>query len=699
MSTDHKRGTTRRLFLQVTPLAIVSTAMPLAFRPSGNAALRVAVDPSVDEHVPSVTGAWAPFRPKENSRFLVVVDPHAYATRNRQFAWELEWRPDAAVLPRTGFELRSMSLNTFYNWTYHVIKVDGGTVTYRRPVGMNHDRLFEIFTAGIADVRSGGGIPVARFSLPYGLLEGEPLRIHIRATPPFESTEFDALTLWAAQPDSPLDVFRGKKASSNFAAMPRAEAILRAEAGPVEMLSVYSHPMPNALGVVRTVLAPRDHYGNAATFDGRLSVTLEWEGKKWKEDLSSSKILKLPAPQGTARLRVLVPVKGLSIDEDITNGSRIGDDIAVTGNPVWTKSPTGLTAAFGEFHWHTEISIDGTGSTENGLLYARDELNMNFATSSDHTPPAERWLFNVAAHDRFNQEDEFVTFYGWEHSTSVGHENYYFLNPNHPVAPTGKAFQTGEIGPKLDELGPVLEKYATDADPFIAIPHHTNAVAETRRRSDDTPFWLPYPWNKPATYHKNVEIFQQRGNQERNEFPSDAWRGWYCNHSSVQDALDHGYQLGFTGGSDNHECLPGRCFQEEGFGRIPTSSVSLTGLWVERLRREDVFRGLQQRHSWAVWDTRALVAFSVNRVWSGDTATIKRGERLMAYIKISAEDGLRTIEIVSSRRVIWSGSSETLDLELEAPLGNAKDSTHFYLRAMQHNGGIIYASPVFLKVV
>jgi hypothetical protein len=32
------------------------------------------------------------------------------------------------------------------------------------------------------------------------------------------------------------------------------------------------------------------------------------------------------------------------------------------------------------------------------------------------------------------------------------------------------------------------------------------------------------------------------------------------------------------------------------------------------------------------------------------------------------------------------------------PLGEAARSTHFYLRALQRDGGIVYASPVFVDV-
>jgi hypothetical protein len=66
---------------------------------------------------------------------------------------------------------------------------------------------------------------------------------------------------------------------------------------------------------------------------------------------------------------------------------------------------------------------------------------------------------------------------------------------------------------------------------------------------------------------------------------------------------------------------------------------------------------------------------------------------------LSAEDSIQTLEIVSEGRVVWDAGFSEWDVEFDAPLGDAKTSTHFYLRALQRNGGIIYASPVFVEVV
>jgi hypothetical protein len=213
------------------------------------------------------------------------------------------------------------------------------------------------------------------------------------------------------------------------------------------------------------------------------------------------------------------------------------------------------------------------------------------------------------------------------------------------------------------------------------------------------PYWFPYRWTRPAPYHRNVELFQTRGNQERDQYPDDGWRGWHRNGASAQHALALGYKLGFTGGTDNHTCRPGRAFAgEEAFGRMPPNSVALTGLWTERVDRAKVFDALYSRHTWAVWDTRAIVYFTVAGAEAGEEIKVKRGATIEARIRISGEDEMQSIEIVSESHTVWQGSSRELDLDITVPLGKAGKGTYFYLRARQRNGGLIYASPVFVSL-
>jgi hypothetical protein len=632
--------------------------------------------------------AWEPAALVQNSTLKAVVAPPAAATLNAEYTWVLEWKPDRYIYPGTQIELRNPSFSPYYFWKFTRMEMEGGAadITFRCRAKQTSSELFPQWGKWI----------IMRARLQYGLRENESLRIRLTAVPPFAANFPNTVTLWYSEPD------RGNQPEAKereFTKDPRAQVVLQAGPGTVQRFAIYSQPTPGPGGKVRTVLDPEDRYGNPTEFQKAIPVELKWNGKTWTEQVKGSKIIQIDAPRDIDRLKGLIPMKALAVSENVSNGLREGGRLVVTGNPVWAVSPGGQLAAFGEFHWHTEISGDGVRSLPDGLTYARDHLNMDYISPSDHTPGPAQWKYTVSVLNRFNDPDRFATFFGYEYSTNRGHENYYFTNPEHPVSPASELWPTLLSQDDLTLRPQVISKYDTANDRFLAIPHHTNAVAETYRLSDNTPYWFQYPWTVPTQYHRLVEILQTRSNMERDSYPGDAWRGWYMNGASAQDGLAHGYKLGFTAGTDNHMAYPGNIFSyEEDAGRTPVDSIALTGLWTGRIERGKVFDALYARHTWAVWDTRALVYFTVNGAQAGEEVEVKKGEPLTARIKMSAEDALQSIEIVSEKEPMWVASEDNLDMDTKAPLGRADHSTHFYLRALQRNGGIIYASPVFVTV-
>lgn len=642
----------------------------------------------------------------------LLSDPHAHATLLRQATYLLRWNPARVYPAGTLVELRGATLRAFHSWRLVACDMDHAATVARWKTQAttterwhNRDRWW------------------FRARLEHDASPGTPLGIRLTVIPPIWAGLAFRLSLWVAPPTpaSEAPVFQPE---------PDAALALRVAAGPVERFALYAQPTPDAAGRVRVCLAPQDRFGNPARFAHPVTLALTWGATSWDLPVEETQLLDLPtrtagtmlpafsdpkkagdvAPDlpanptgappltdrlpsiGTSvlRLRASIPMAVLAPEENIANGQRAGDRLVVTSNPIWPNGPADQRAAFGEMHWHTDYSGDGQGALDGALAYARDQLNLDFAAPGDHNPSGVRWRDTVRALDACNAPDRFATFFGWENGTARGHENYYFTDPAHPLVCGGTA---GVTDAPPDTL---IDTLSACRD-FFAVPHHTNAVAETRRLEDDRPVWDAYPWGQPVDYVRLVEIMQTRGNQERDAYP-DAWRGWHQgHHASAQDALARGYRLGFSGGTDNHCGLPGRAFSEqEGAGRHPPHSVILTGVWTPRIERQAVFDALRARRTWAVWDTRALVWFTVNGVPMGDVLTVRSGTDLSADIRLSAEDALQTIAIVSDGRIVWQTSSAEPDVNVSAPLGRAAGPTYFYLRALQRDGGLIYASPVFV---
>lgn len=624
---------------------------------------------------------WQPFRMPEERTLHVVGDPYAHATMNREFTWVLEWRPDRHIMPGTHLELRSHSFRTMHDWQYTEIRMDEADVYHRVP--------FEVTPSVLWEMK--GCYVIARARLQYGLRMGEPLRITLTARGHRWPGHSDFVNVWLAEA---VPYEHKDTREPEFRKDLRAVAELTIRPGVVERFAVYAQPMPGPNGKVRTLLVPEDRFGNAGAFEKPVPVALAWNGKTWTEHLAEVKELMLDPPDGVGRLVATIPMSSLAYTENIENGVRTGGALVVTGNPVWAESPNGKQAAFGEIHWHTEISGDGALSLREALRRGRDHLNMDFMAPGDHNPSPAKWRYTVETLDDANKDGVFATLYGYEWSTNQGHENFYLLDAEHPVRPFGEAGI-----PASDTYPPHMQEKLAKHEGFFAVPHHTNSICESRRTDDDTPFFFQYSWTTPTDYHRLVEIFQARGNQEKDGL-TDAWCGWYSTaKAGAQDALELGYKLGFTAGTDNHVGHAGRCtIALEGIGRLPRNCISLTGLWTDKVERRAVWQALYDRRAWAAVNTRALVYYTVNGVESGSETEVEKGDPLTARIKMSVEDAVQSIEIVSDRKTVWKGNTAELDFDMEAALGNADHTAYFYLRALLRNGGIIYASPVFVAV-
>ncbi len=610
---------------------------------------------------------------------VITQNPHAYAGLEETFHWQLQWTLDEALAKGTLFELRSKNMRTYYRWS-------------KTNFAITNAEIVEVIPSCAGNLFSNTTYTNLKAALSDDMEPGDKVTIGFDSTASHFAGRYDEISIWIAQPtENPEE--------AAFEKVPNTTLILDVKAAPVCHLYLYCEPTPGHDGQIRTIISPEDRFGNASTFTRPVTIEFNWMGQKFNEDITTTKVISLDTPkQAIARLKATMSYKDLAAFEDIENGEKHYGQIIVTSNPVWLNAPVGKQAAFGEFHWHTGYSGDGAYSIEDGLTFARDQLNMDFCMSSDHTPHKD-WADTVKVHEAFNDDDRFATLFGWEKSTRWGHENYYFTDPDHfvnPTNPDGPLMVNGWED-KLWVLQETLDPQFEKAKDFIAIPHHTNVTG--------APHWFPYPFDKvkPSGYHRLFEIFQTRGNQERNHYDGSDWRTWrawhFNNNASAQDALNKGFKMGFVGGTDNHASLPARIFcSEAAFGKMPMNSTGMTGLWTDRITRQDIFNGMFARNTWAVWDTRALAWFEVNGGAMGSELSVAKETPLQAHIKISAESPLALLEIVSREDVIEIPVSKSLDTDIRHPLGPAAASNYYYARAVLTNGGIIYISPVFINV-
>jgi hypothetical protein len=279
-----------------------------------------------------------------------------------------------------------------------------------------------------------------------------------------------------------------------------------------------------------------------------------------------------------------------------------------------------------------------------------------------------------AANENY-QPGKFTTLIGFEYSPTLIrggmlHRNVIFRGAQVPNTVFGAADGFAE------DLLRWLDKQCTGTCRALSIPHNPNfswGLMFGNTNSDATPLTQANLLLR-AKYEKLVEIFQAKGSSEcargvgssdeecgfENLFPAckpgeeaiDPKTGQHTPQCVAQNDLVRGvlkrglqeevqrgfnpFKLGFVGGTDNHNGMPGDTSQKGYNGHaapndsspeirlglkntivtrtlgLPTTGINpggLTGVWAERNTREGIWDALERRESWGTSGTRLRVRF------------------------------------------------------------------------------------------
>ena len=360
---------------------------------------------------------------------------------------------------------------------------------------------------------------------------------------------------------------------------------------------------------------------------------------------------------------------------------------------------------WGLLHGHTELS-DGTGPIDSYYRYMRDECRLDFGAAGDHDHGYETtdamWKLNQQAVTRYNEPGRFTAFLGYEWAkwrrNGDGDRNVYYLQNNRPIYRSDN------------------DKYPTPPDMFKAIENETAMViphhpAETGNFCD----WKDHDPEK----ERLVEIYSVWGSSERsanqgNPFPvkgpdrakldsGEIPKGF------VQKALELGWRIGFTAGSDDHTGHPGDLVFSA--SRPWEYQGGLTGAYASKNDRESVWKGLWERHCYGTTGARIIVEFDLNGRPMG--SVLPSSEELESARKLRvAVHGMakiKTIEVVRNNKEVHTVSPGALDAEFEwtdkeplkginlPPTVHSPESfTFYYLRITQEDGEMAWVSPVWI---
>jgi len=355
-------------------------------------------------------------------------------------------------------------------------------------------------------------------------------------------------------------------------------------------------------------------------------------------------------------------------------------DISAVSNPVLPRKAAEPGIYFGDIHAHSTLS-DGIGDSASGYEYARKFNGLDFAAFSDHNQKGDKWRKTVEIANRYNADNEFVTFIGFEWTDNDrGHKNVFYRGDDGPECP-----EEGYTSlPEIPVWWAQLDKEKVRA---LTIPVHPNIQAKAKR-PDGQPAWHATNWSYTNhTYQRLVEIFQNLGSSEAPGGTNKELgiRNSDCG-SSVQTALSMGHRLGFIGSTDTHLARPGI-----GAGRcaIVSNDYSRGGLW----------DALYERSCYAITGEHILVFFTVNQQKMGSELILSdvNQSRKIQWRAIGTS-GLKRVELLCNNIVVksWDGAGKD-DLcgnfEKKEPLSNTE---WWYLRVVQEDGHMAWSSPVWV---
>ena len=330
---------------------------------------------------------------------------------------------------------------------------------------------------------------------------------------------------------------------------------------------------------------------------------------------------------------------------------------------------------FGELHFHTSFSADGGGEVADAYAYARDVLQLDLVTVTDHTP-VQHWDATKRLDDAFDEPGRFAVVPAWEWSTRNGHANVYLRSTDVDAGPNRAA----------EAAHPSHLEWPAET---LLVPHHTNidSTYDEPGNEQAEPHWLEYDWSTKNTAIRLVEVVQCRGNFEADEVDADWGIVTGGIGASVQDALEQGYRIGFVGGTDNHSGAPTRDSLN------PGAYAGLTGVYAEELSRAAIWDALWNRRTYSTSGVPIVGRVRIAGVELGGEAHAHTGDvRLDAELHGTAP--IQRIDVFGDRRVVWTAAPDELDVELRDVL--LPDANWYYLRLRQRDGHRAWFSPVWV---
>jgi len=363
---------------------------------------------------------------------------------------------------------------------------------------------------------------------------------------------------------------------------------------------------------------------------------------------------------------------------------RGGKAIIARSNPleiIDSDSPSELLY-WGELHGHTEKS-DGSGDYSELYRKARRQGCLDFAAAADHACyfSDNEWLTIQDITNSWNEPGRFVTLIGYEWAGNQVHRNIYTCRPRLQLF-RGMYPPTANIN--------VVWRHFHGDEEVVGGPHAPLAHGITWEHHDER-------------VERFVEVYSMWGASDTREGAYVPRLAFAEGRMTVNEILQTGAKLGFTGGGDCHEGRVGFVQEDAaGQGKVPHTfsgnipyRCGMTAALMESLDRASLIKAIRNRRTYATTGARILLDFTAAGHQMG---TVGQAESVECHVLIHAVEPIILVEIVKDGQVAWQKQLHDLDAELSwhDPAGPQAEH-YYYLRVTQADGHMAWSSPVWIR--
>jgi hypothetical protein len=393
----------------------------------------------------------------------------------------------------------------------------------------------------------------------------------------------------------------------------------------------------------------------------------------YNNDLYLSRIT-LPPATGAPTSKQGAPVRVAAAGLDSRDKAELATVSALRNYRLKTAGSP-LRILRGEFHRHSEISMDGgnDGSILDQYRYMLDASYMDWVGCCDHDNGAAReytWWISQKLTDIFHNAGRFVAMFEYERSVQYpeGHRNVIFAQRG--IRPLPRLARTEETpvvnAPDTKMLYAYLKKFNG-----IVASHTSGTNMGTDWRDND-------PDTEPV-----VEIYQ--GDRQNYEMPGaprsnnekDSIGGWRPK-GFVNLALEKGYKLAFQASSDHI-----------------STHMSYCNLLAADSTREAALDAFKKRHVYGATD-HILAEFTSGAHIMGDAFTASAAPSFR--IKLVGTAPFGKVHVIKDNKYVYSISpgKAIVDFTWRDSAPDAGKTSYYYVRGEQSDGEIVWVSPMWI---